>query len=422
MEKSMDIYKLSEALRFSGFFDSSEKLIQILFLKTIIDDTNKYENLDVDTMKVLFDFQKLFNEGELKEESLYKAFKAVEKANYLQNNELTSGISLFRFYFERDNQKRINSCLRSFEIPSSFYERKMLLLDLLNQIGVHSGKYASETISSPSIYRISSELLKVSQDDCVLNTFAGNSAFILNLSEFKEAYGYEINIETIAITYMLKVMCGIKNYNIELSDFYKNEEILHKYDKIFTDGPVGMKVKNLGESKESDIFNITKTYELLKENGTAVITVPNKVLFAGSKPFCELRKRLSSVGLKAIIMLPNNVLYGTSIPINLFVIQKNYKGKIMIIDPTEEMFDSTKLSKVIKDEAIDLIVETIEKNKAIEGYSFLINPDELFGDGNNPVSLQKYFIVVEQKTYRSVKEIDSDISSVVEELLSLNKE
>ena len=114
MEKNSDVYNLSALLKMFGVFESTSKLIQVLFLKTIIDDTNKYENLNLDTMKILFEYQKLFNDGELTEEYLYKTFKAVEEANNLHNNELTSGINLFRFYFERDNQKKNQFKFESF--------------------------------------------------------------------------------------------------------------------------------------------------------------------------------------------------------------------------------------------------------------------------------------------------------------------
>ncbi len=422
MEKNSDVYNLSALLKMFGVFESTSKLIQVLFLKTIIDDTNKYENLNLDTMKILFEYQKLFNAGELTEEYLYKTFKAVEEANNLHNNELTSGINLFRFYFERDNQKRINSNLKAFEIPSNSNDRKIMLLDILGEIGVRSGRQTCETICSPSIYRVAKKILKIDSNDEILNTFAGNSAFILNLDNFKNAQGYEINIETLTITYMLKIMCDIKNYNVKLSDFYSVEDYTRKFDKIFTDGPIGVKVRNLPESSESDVLNITKTYELLKKDGTAVITVPNKVIFSGNRLFCEMRRRLSSMGIKAIIMLPNNVLYGTAIPINLFVIQKNYTGDIMLINPTDDMFDSTKLSRTIKNDAIELIAETIEESKVIEGYSYLIDPNELFGDGSNPVSLQKYFMVNEKKSHRNIEEIDEDIVKVIEKIYSLNKE
>ena len=412
-------YYLSSSLR--GYADSSAKLIQILFLKSIIDDTNKYKNLNVNNMKILFDFQKLFNENQLTEEHLYKTFKAVEEANCLNNNELTSGISLFRFYFEKTNQKRINECLKEYEFEADFNSRRNMFLELLNQIAIGSGKHMSESICSPSIYRIASSILKVNENDHVLNTFAGYSAFILNQKDFKKAYAYEKSIEVITTTYMLKIMCGLDNYEVELSDFYLNDDTNVKYNKIFTDGPLGSKLKGEYESNEGDILNITKTYELLDDNGVAVILAPNRILFGGSKQFCNLRKSLVDIGLKAIVALPNNVIYGTAVPINLFVIQKGYSGNVLLINASEDMFESTKILRVIKEKNSDFISKLIDNSEEIAGVSLSVDSQKLFGDGTNPVFIQKFFDVVEEKVYRHIKEIDKEIDEVLKEIILLNK-
>ena len=141
MEYRDYIVKLTYGLPGLGIYESSSKLIQILFLKSILDDANKYEYLDMEGMKTMFEFSKCFNDNSVDEDILYKTFRAVEKANQVYGNALTSATISYRFYFEKENQKRINDMLRSFNLPSSYDERRDLIEYLLNVSGINGGKY-----------------------------------------------------------------------------------------------------------------------------------------------------------------------------------------------------------------------------------------------------------------------------------------
>ena len=174
--------------------------------------------------------------------------------------------------------------------------------------------------------------------------------------------------------------------------------------------------------KDGDILNIRKTLDFLDDNGLAVITVPNRVFVSGSKAYADLRKDLSTSGVKAIISLPNNIMYGTTIPMNLLVVEKGYSGEVIIIKAEDEGFyESTRIMRNINKSGIERILSVYKNFEVIEGFSHIVSPTELFGDGSDPVQLQKFFFVEEKKNHRKIDEIDNDISDIMSKLVNLNK-
>ena len=431
MENKEIISNLSTKLYGIGIFEINSKLIQIIFLKSILDDVKRYQNLEVDDLKVIFEYSQKFNENKIDRSLLYNTLNIVANINGIYESSLSMSIDAYRFYFEGNNQEKINNLLRQIELPFEYEKRKSLITDILQYSGINGGRYSFGMISSPTIANLASSILDVQKEDYVLNTFAGYSAFALNLPECNCIDGYDINVECNTISNMIKIMCGIYNLNINLGDFYiDSESLTEKYNKIFTDGPLALKL-NIDETsylyskfltKDSDIINILKTIDLLKKDGTAVITSPNKIFISVTKQCISLRQYLSNTGLKAIIALPSNVLYGSGVTINLLVIQKEYTGDILLINSNnDKLYDSTKAIKNITSTGIKKIKSIYDNFEVIEGVSCIKSRKELFGDGARPIQLQQYFYVEKKKTYRSIKDIDNDIQNIMNELISINK-
>lgn len=69
-------------------------------------------------------------------------------------------------------------------------------------------------------------------------------------------------------------------------------------------------------------LTLSKVYHQLEDGGTGIICIPNGVLFRGSAK--GLREQITKTGsLAAVISLPVNVMFGTSIPMSIVVLHKN---------------------------------------------------------------------------------------------------
>jgi hypothetical protein len=413
----------------------SKNWIQIIFLKSIIEDADKYPALDIDGMKILLEYSKCYHENKVDEELLYKTFKVVEKANNLKNNPISSSVPSFRFYLDERNQKIFNDSFRKVVIPNSYDKRKALIRNILFFITRVGKGNESYNISSESIIALASKLLDINENDLVLNSFAGYSSFALSDIKCKLINGYDIDSDCIAISSMIKILCKLDHLNVIQGNFYSdlddNADAKIKYNKIFTDGPISERYLNMPVMDENnkynyirslDILNLRKTLDLLEEKGLAVITISNRLFYSFTPQLTILRRGIAKIGLKAIILLPNNILYKSSLPINLFIIEKGYQGNILIINGNQSQFYySSKSFKNIESFSIDKMVSIYKNFEEIEGQSFIIDPNDLFGDGTKLVNLQKYFIDSKNKKHRKIEVIDNDINNVICDLRNINR-
>lgn len=115
----------------------------------------------------------------------------------------------------------------------------------------------------------------------------------------------------------------------------------------------------------------------LKEDGTMAILLPHGVLFRGGREGAIRRKLIEKIYIDAIIGLPANAFYGTSIPVAVLVFKKNKeKRDILFIDASKD-FVKEGNKNYITDESIDKIVNTFIKREDIDKYSYLADFNEI---------------------------------------------
>jgi type I restriction-modification system DNA methylase subunit len=109
----------------------------------------------------------------------------------------------------------------------------------------------------------------------------------------------------------------------------------------------------------------------LNENGTMAIVLPHGVLFRGA---AEGKIRQYLVGeknyLDAVIGLPANLFYGTSIPTCILVFKKCREDDqdIFFIDASKD-FEKVKTQNKLRPKDIDKIINTYANREEIEKYS-----------------------------------------------------
>ena len=104
----------------------------------------------------------------------------------------------------------------------------------------------------------------------------------------------------------------------------------------------------------------------------------------------NVRKKLVDKNeIKAIIGLPENLFYGTRIPIVILIISKNRgDNNILFIDANNE-FKSEKSNNYLTKEHQNKIIDVYINCREIEGYSRIVNKDEIKANGFD-LSIRKY--------------------------------
>ena len=127
----------------------------------------------------------------------------------------------------------------------------------------------------------------------------------------------------------------------------------------------------LAPGGKADFAFVQHMVHHLAENGSMAVVLPHGVLFRGAAEL-HIRKYLieNKNFLDAVIGLPANIFYGTSIPTCILVFKKCRENPddILFIDASND-FEKVKTQNVLREQHIDKIIDTYRKRKEIEKYS-----------------------------------------------------
>jgi len=144
--------------------------------------------------------------------------------------------------------------------------------------------------------------------------------------------------------------------------------------------------------------------------------MPHGVLFRGAAEG-HIRKYLIEEKnyLDAVIGLPANIFYGTSIPTCILVFKKcrEHPDDILFIDASQH-FEKVKTQNYLRDEDVDRIVDTYTKRITIDKYSYVASLDEVRENDYN-LNIPRYVDTFEE-------EEPVDIAAVASELKELETE
>ena len=107
------------------------------------------------------------------------------------------------------------------------------------------------------------------------------------------------------------------------------------------------------------------------------IVLPHGVLFRGAAEGKIRQKLLEDGSIDAVIGLPANLFYSTSIPTTIVVLKKDKSDRsVMFIDASKD-FEKGKNQNILREEDIEKILNTYEKREDVERYAHLATFDEI---------------------------------------------
>jgi type I restriction enzyme M protein len=169
----------------------------------------------------------------------------------------------------------------------------------------------------------------------------------------------------------------------------------------------------------------------LDEKGTMACVLPHGVLFRGAAEG-HIRQYLIEEKnyLDAVIGLPANIFYGTSIPTCILVIKKQrgeHAGNVLFIDASAH-FEKVKTQNYLREEDIERIVNTYRERKSIDKFSYVASLDEIRENEYN-LNIPRYVDTFEEEeeidlnaVVQEIRAIDAEMKSVDEEIAKFCKE
>jgi type I restriction enzyme M protein len=202
-------------------------------------------------------------------------------------------------------------------------------------------------------------------------------------------YGQELNRTTYNLARMNMILHDVHFADFELvqEDTLEHPQHLDKrFDAIVANPPFSAKWSasplhmsddrfsmygRLAPSTKADMAFVQHMYYQLAEDGTAAVVLPHGVLFRGAAEG-HIRQFLIEQlnAIDAVIGLPANIFYGTSIPTCILVLKKcrKHADHILFIDASND-FEKVKTQNKLLPEHISKIIETYKNRAEIEKYS-----------------------------------------------------
>lgn len=298
----------------------------------------------------------------------------------VQKPENAIGLSLFNAEIASSILPELMYHIGKLELPEDCYD---FLEEYIETEARNKGKAGGAAFESEALNVLGTKILNIKQGASVYDFSCGYSRTLAMVMRFNcgiSAIGHDVNREAVGIGQLFCFMCGLQNFELQQQDTLQlldqENALSSKADYVISHPPMGLKLDceirtRYGVVKrDATIGFVIHALDSLKEDGKAVVTVSNSVLFQGATTG-EIRRTLIEDDLiEAVITLPGGLFSSTAIPVTMLVLNKKKtverKKKILIIDASslgERKRGYTIISSGEIDQILNYYTEWKEDNK-----------------------------------------------------------
>ena len=380
--------------------------------------------------------QKAFNNIEQSDPLFVDLFTDIDLySNRLGNGDQKQSDTISSLVKEIDKADLLNS---DAEILGNAYEY------LIGQFASETGKKAGEFYTPQAVSKILTKIAIAGQENkkglSVYDPCMGSGSLLLNAKKYAtepgyiKYYGQELNTSTYNLARMNMFLHGITPENQVLrngdtldGDWPTGEET--DFNMVLMNPPYSAKwsatagflqderFSDYGvlapKSKADYAFLLHGLYHL-KSNGTMAIVLPHGVLFRGAAEGKIREKLLRAGNIYAVIGLPANLFYNTSIPTCIIVLKKHRDGRDVLFIDASKKFDKGKKQNAMTDEHIEAVMELYSKRETVEKESYLASFEDIEKNDFN-LNIPRYVDNFE-------KEEEVDINALLTQMDQTDKE
>ena len=411
--------ELFSAVAKRGNSDTNNFILEDLtgILRSIEQSTMGHESED--------DFEHLFEDLDL---ASTKLGKTEEAKNTLISKVLSH---LDKIDFELKNHDR--------DVLGDAYEY------LIAQFASGAGKKAGEFYTPQQVSKILAKIVtnKKAKLKSVYDPTCGSGSLLLRVAKEVEDvsnfYGQELNRTTYNLARMNMIMHDVhyRKFDIKQEDTLENPQHLDKrFEAIVANPPFSAhwsanpllmsddrfsQYGKLAPKSKADYAFVQHMIYQLDDNGTMAVVLPHGVLFRGAAEGHIRRYLIEDRNyLDAVIGLPANIFYGTSIPTCILVFKKCREDSehVLFIDASNE-FLKVKNQNQLTDENIDKIISTFKERKSIDKYSHLASLEEIKENDYN-LNIPRYVDTFEEEEPIDLDAVSSELKALEDEINATN--
>lgn len=191
----------------------------------------------------------------------------------------------------------------------------------------------------------------------------------------------------------------------------------------------------LAPKSKADYAFLLHGFYHLKQTGTMAIVLPHGVLFRGAAEGAIRETLLMNGSIYAVIGLPSNMFYNTSIPTCIVVLKKHREGRDVLFIDASKMYEKEKKQNVMREEHIDRVLELYTARKPVDKVAYLASFEDIKANDYN-LNIPRYVDTSEEEpevdirqlsasireTNRAIKEGNGALLKMLEELTFANTE
>ena len=160
---------------------------------------------------------------------------------------------------------------------------------------------------------------------------------------------------------------------------------------------------------------IESTYLEPSQNGRVGVIVPHGVLFRSRSEGKIRRQFIEENLLDAVIGLPENLFYGTSIPAAMMIFKRNKPDDtVVFIDASREYQDGTNQNR-LRPQDIEKILATYQAREFVDKYAYVADFDEIKENDFN-LNIPRYVDTFEPEPLVDMAEVNAEIGRLKTEL------
>ncbi len=339
---------------------------------------------------------------------------------------------------------------------------------LIGQFAANAGKKGGEFYTPHEVSQVLARLVTMDAKNTgeqfrIYDPAMGSGSLLLTVKKelsygdevgSVDFYGQELNTTTYNLARMNLMMHDVGYRNMQLrradtldADWPFDEkdgvQIPLKFDAVVANPPYSQKwdIKSIDREKDvrfkgygvapaskADYAFVLHGLYHLEKTGTMAIVLPHGVLFRGAAEGKIRKNIIDNNLLDAVIGLPANLFYGTSIPTCVLVFKgREARGEnkdILFIDASSE-FNKVKNKNELTTDNINKIIDTYRNREDVEKYAYVADLSEIKENDYN-LNIPRYVDTFEEQPViplsqlaKEMTDVNMDIVKSTNELLGL---
>ena len=292
---------------------------------------------------------------------------------------------------------------------------------LIANFASDSGKKGGEFFTPSQVSSLLAMLVQAREGAEIYDPTCGSGSLLIKAAreigtKNFAIYGQERNSTTHSLCRMNMFLHDINDADIQLGNTIRNPRILEndklkKFDVVVANPPFSLDkwgaddVANdkynrfefgIPPKSKGDYAFIQHMLASLNESGRMAVVVPHGVLFRGAAEGKIRKQIIDNNLLDAVIGLPANLFYGTSIPACIMVFKKQKNSNdVLFIDASNE-FEKGKNQNKLTYDNIKKIFDTYKSRQSLEKYSHVAKLEEIKENDYN-LNIPRYVDTFEEE-------------------------